>query len=686
MEPSQTETLKTLPGDDVRQIMWRYTDRYDLQMLVQSSRAAARGPVARLVAEGGRNSHEWNDKKAELLKAFDEAGITAAFMDTAQGGLIDGPKNFVLSLIAFELCWVDGGACTASLAGNLALSPIHEKGTKEQRDKYLALAAPAKPGENRKTWRGAFVLTEPLPYVGVETGMVSGKIRVAEWKEGKEPLLQVDKRGRFITNIGYANFITAAVTSDDPKFQGSCMVILEDTDPGVFDRGTATKKLVHQLSSTGDPIFNLKIPASRIIGGYTIKDGVIIPKFSHGEIIEAVFHHTRVTVGLMSSAKLLSAIEPVIRYHRNRFRGAEKVEAGTPRYEKGLQLKEDCTHRLIDIWATGEAGASLGFATARLFDELDPLTHFKNADFEKKGISGPRAQMKHLMSLQKNAIEYLDLAKKPGDKRAVELKNDKLVQFVLTDSLANVMCPACKLWNTGYGATMMREAVSLVGGYGITEDCPGFLFSKWVDIQLEATYEGPEAVQRRQMTISMDNEVFLKYMGIWNEELKTIEKQKPGLGCSILSGTLDLWLWTLDFLKTNTDSAGSKLYHSNRQGIVFPLADALCWILATRCLIQDVLELETKGPNSPTVAEGLAGLLNFYFDLSQVQAARCAGEVSKVCSTLVYGYQAPGKAVDEFQKLSASLDASLAGAGLAKDRAAEALNKVMIPEILDYPV
>ena len=50
---------------------------------------------------------------------------------------------------------------------------------------------------------------------------------------------------------------------------------------------------------------------------------------------------------------------------------------------------------------------------------------------------------------------------------------------------------------------MMREAVSLMGGYGITEDCPGFLGHKWMDAQLEATYEGPEAVQRRQLSVTM---------------------------------------------------------------------------------------------------------------------------------------------------------------------------------------
>ena len=129
-----------------------------------------------------------------------------------------------------------------------------------------------------KPWRGAFCLTEPIPYVGVDTGMLNGKLSVAEWEAGEEPVLHVEKRGRFITNIGFANFVTAAVDSDDPRIKGSCMVILEEGDPGIFDRGTPTRKLVHQLSSTGDPIFNLQVPASRIVGGYDVKDGVIVPR------------------------------------------------------------------------------------------------------------------------------------------------------------------------------------------------------------------------------------------------------------------------------------------------------------------------------------------------------------------------------------------------------------------------
>ena len=162
-------------------------------MLVQASRAVARGPVARVVADGGRNSHEWTPAKAGLLQHFDESGITAAALDPEEGGFIAGPKNLALALVAFELSWVDAGAATCSLAGNLGLAPIHERGTPEQRAKYVSGAAPLKPGEKRKQVRAAFALTEPIPFAGVETGMLAGKIRVAEWKDGHEQMCIRDR-------------------------------------------------------------------------------------------------------------------------------------------------------------------------------------------------------------------------------------------------------------------------------------------------------------------------------------------------------------------------------------------------------------------------------------------------------------------------------------------------------------
>ncbi|MDO9069098.1 MAG: acyl-CoA dehydrogenase family protein [Deltaproteobacteria bacterium] len=686
------ELMSTLPGDDVRQIMWRFEERYEIQMVVQSARSIARGVVARLVAEGARNSHEWNEKKAQLLTGFDEIGLTTVFMDPEEGGFIEGPKNLALALVAFELSWVDGGAATCSLASNLALSPIHEKGTPEQKLDYMSRCVPPLPGEDRKVWRGAFALTEPLPYVGVDTGILSGKMRVAEWKEGEEPVLHVEKRGRFITNMGFANFVTAAVDSDDDRIKGSAMVILEEGDEGSFDRGATTLKLVHQLSSTSDPILSLKVPASRIIGGYTVVDGIIIPNCNHGDVIESVFRRTRVPVAVMSSAKLLSAVEPVIRYQRTRFRGGSASSAGSPRYDLGLQQKEDALQRLVDIWASGEAGASLGFAAARLFDEFDPIERLKESILTERGIKG-RAQMKMFKELEKSAIEFVALEHLPEAERDAarfqELAEDTLVQFIIKESQANVLCPACKLWNTGYGATMMREAVSLMGGYGITEDCPGFLGQKWMDAQLEATYEGPEAVQRRQLSITMINELFLAQFVLWIEALRGIAKQNPQTGAGALANAMELWLWTLKYLQRSKDSDGKPLYHSQRHGVVFPFADALCWLLASRQQILDLIVLEEKGPQNPILAEGIAGFINFFSDLCHVQAARSAAEVGRICSELVYGYQLDASTISDddaaFADLRHRVDISLAGARLSKDRAAAAVSKVMIPEALDYP-
>jgi alkylation response protein AidB-like acyl-CoA dehydrogenase len=729
---TKTESLRALPGDDVRQILWRFEDRFDLQMLVQSVRAVARGPVARLVAQGARNTHEWTPEKQALLQAFDESGITGVFMEPSEGGFIEGPKNLALALVAFELAWVDAGAATGSLAGCLALSPIHERGTPEQRERYMRLCAPPQPGEDRKPWRGAFCLTEPLPYVGVETGILAGKVRVAEWKDGEEPVLHVEKRGRFITNMGFANFVTASVESDDPRIKGTCKIVLEETDPGVFDRGVPTRKLVHQLSSTRDPIFNLKVPASRIVGGYTVKDGVIVPRYSHGEVIEAVFRRTRVTVGIMTSAKLLSAIEPVIRYGRTRFRGGSIAMPGTPRYELGLQLKQDVVHRLVDVWATGEASASLGFQAARVCDQIDPAEKRMLEIMAARGVSGGSAIAKAMRKVQKDAIEFVH-----GNRP--ELGEDTLVQYALLDSVVNVLCPACKLWNTGHGARMMREAVSLMGGYGITEDCPGFLGHKWMDAQLEATYEGPEAVQRRQLGITMADDLFLAQFRQWVREMREIANGRPGTGACALATAMQLWLWTLERLQRVTDADGGKLYQSSRQGVTFPLADALCFLLSSRAQILDLIELEKKGPANPTVAEGLPGLVQFFTDLCHVQAAHAAGEVGRICAELVHGYNRhpawdtegcascyqaddldamealiPGIAaaargyadviesdgahplkagpcvrfegLDQFGRLRMRLDGCLTGSQLAKDRAAEALTKVMIPEAASYPV
>jgi len=281
----------------------------------------------------------------------------------------------------------------------------------------------------------------------------------------------------------------------------------------------------------------------------------------------------------------------------------------------------------------------------------------------------------------------------------------------------------------------MREAVSLMGGYGITEDCPGFLGNKWMDAQLEATYEGPEAVQRRQLSVTMADPLFLAQFKAWIKEMRELASDRPGTGACLLATAMGMWLWTLDRLQRSTDADGDRLYQSARQGVTFPLADALCWLLAARCQILDVIELEQRGAGDPAVAEGLPGLVNFMTDLCHVQSARASGEVSRICAELVFGYNRhpawdeaglrscfhqdeldsledvmpgigsygldviasdgshPKKAgpcakchgAEEFLTFQTKLATCLTGCRLSKDRAAETISMIMIPEALDYP-
>jgi hypothetical protein len=260
-----------------------------------------------------------------------------------------------------------------------------------------------------------------------------------------------------------------------------------------------------------------------------------------------------------------------------------------------------------------------------------------------------------------------------------------------------------------------------------------------MDAQLEATYEGPEAVQRLQLSITMTNELFLAQFQQWIADMRRLASERPGTGACTLATAMKLWLWALNHVQTATDADGSKLYHKTRQGVTFALADALCWLLAARQFALDLIELETKGAANPALADALPGLVSFFTDLCHVQSARAAGEVGRICAEIVYGYNRhpawnetschacyaadelesleglipgingsaraysdvteinearPLKAgpcvrftgLEDFVRLRAKLDGCLTGARLAKDRAAEALTKVMIPEALDYPV
>ena len=70
-------------------------------------------------------------------------------------------------------------------------------------------------------------------------------------------------------------------------------------------------------------------------------------------------------------------------------------------------------------------------------------------------------------------------------------------------------------------------------------------------------------------------------------EIREIAADRPGTGACMLATAMGMWLWTLEHLQRSTDADGDRLYQSARQGVTFPLADALCWLLASRYQILD---------------------------------------------------------------------------------------------------
>jgi hypothetical protein len=305
-----------------------------------------------------------------------------------------------------------------------------------------------------------------------------------------------------------------------------------------------------------------------------------------------------VAAAIKSAARLLSAVEPVIRYQRERFHGSPAAASGTPRHDLGLQMKEDAVHRLLEVWAGGEACASLGFQAARVLDRLDPVI----------------------------------------------------------ESVANVLCAACKVWSTRHASRLMREALSLMGGIGVTEDCPGLLGVKWIDSLKESFGNGSHETARRRLGVAMTDELFLTQFREWMRDLRALAAVHSGIGTTALAVAMEVWLWTLDRLQD--------------PDIRLRLADELCGILASRSQILDVIELLRTRPGS-VAATFLSGLCH-------VQALNVTGDVGRACAGLVHGCgdSSAGLAFAEMQVL---LDQAVVGSFAVKDRALQALIRVKIP-------
>lgn len=264
------------------------------------------------------------------------------------------------------------------------------------------------------------------------------------------------------------------------------------------------------------------------------------------------------------------------------------IATGTPRYELGLQMKEDGVHRLLEVWAGGESCAALSRQAARILDHLA-------------------------------GAETVDRSK--------------------LESVANVVCPACRVWSITHAPRLMREAASLMGGSGVTADCPGSVGSQWMDSELEAIQETPPGAALQRLAIAMMDELFLAQFGIWTREFQETVGTHSTNGARALAIAMEAWRWTLDYVRRPS----------------VELAGVLCAVLASRSFI---------------VKPGR------FDDLCHMQAVNAAAEASRVCAELIHSHNEPAPA---FSDIEQRLDQSLAGSFAARDRARQRLIQGVIP-------
>jgi hypothetical protein len=201
-----------------------------------------------------------------------------------------------------------------------------------------------------------------------------------------------------------------------------------------------------------------------------------------------------------------------------------------------------------------------------------------------------------------------------------------------------VIGAAARLFGTAHAARHMAQYAAMPGVLG-----------RLMDAQVEAVYLGAEALHRRHIAASMAAAAFQSRLAAWTAEVE---------GSGTVRAGLALLAWTLEFLHL------AHLLTDFRQGAGFPMADALCRLLAARALAADVRTLRVAGGSA----------LGFFTDLSVVESASAALGAAQICTAAVFGYtEVNGLTEDDlrtFSSLRAAVDAELAGLREARARAA----------------
>lgn len=272
----------------------------------------------------------------ELFRRLGELGFLGVRLSEEVGGA--GMDFWYTAVLVQELvrCGAVGVAVSVLAHAEFASRIIDVAGTPEQKEAFLR---PAITGERL----GALGVTEP------DAGSDLGAIRTTAVRDGDDYVVNGAKT--FISNGGFADFVTTAVRTGGPGPRGLSLLIIPTDTPG-FSRGRRLQKIGTHASDTAELAFeDCRVPARYLLGAEN--DGF--------RLIMQGFEGERLVLAIICCAQMRLMWEEARRY------GHERRAFGQP--VLGFQVWR---HRLADVLTTIEAAQALTYQAIDLYVRGEP--------------------------------------------------------------------------------------------------------------------------------------------------------------------------------------------------------------------------------------------------------------------------------------------------------------------------
>lgn len=242
----------------------------------------------------------------------EDMALQLIFIPEAYGGMGGGARD--CCAVVREMCKICLGVGTAFFAIHLGADPILVGATDEQKEKWLGRIAE---GEAIV----AYAVTEAN--AGSNLAALKTKAEPVMDDSGNVTGYVINGSKQFISNGGYADFVTVLATTPD----GASFFVVEKGMKG-FIQGKGEEKHGIRASNTSPLTFDdLFVPAENLIG---LEPGKGMKQANQ------VFGYTRLMVAAMALGAGEAAVEIAIPYAR------ERIQFGGP-----LSEKQGYTHKLI---------------------------------------------------------------------------------------------------------------------------------------------------------------------------------------------------------------------------------------------------------------------------------------------------------------------------------------------------